>query len=590
MSKKKTHEQFVEEIKLKNKHFNDIELLSEYSGIKNKTKCRCKICNHEWSPIAGSLTQGYGCPKCGNKQVGQSKSKPLKDFLDELYKIRNDIEYVSGYNSMKSKSTFKCKKHNTLFTTTAEAVLKGVGCELCRKEIPKYNQLTKDKINESLSHLKIEMIGEYVNSKTPTEFKCQLCGKEFVSKYDLIRSWKLCGCKDCKNKDITYNASSRYYQHKKELLEKKIENLYNNKSKYVDILSYDEKCITVKCKCKICNKEYETSYDSLILGSNHNACASRISGFKQLTSKEKVIEKVKSYGNNIIIDFSNYNSSYSELKCICSVCGHKWKSTQRYLVSGRGCPICAQKRRDESKYKSLDDYDKLLKDMNLSVVSKYVNGTTPVILRCNICGEEFESTMFYISSTLIGCKKCTQENNRILKLNTFIDKLHKKNSTIKLVENFVDMSTTATFLCTNCNRKFKRTPHDLLKSCNCPNCTTGSKLEYYIKLYLDKHEISYDLHYSFDGLYGINGGLLSYDFYLPKHDILIEAQGKQHSEPVEYFGGEKQFKIQKEHDLRKREYAKKNGIKLIEIWYTDIKNIDNILDRKLYNFETKKAS
>ena len=62
------------------------------------------------------------------------------------------------------------------------------------------------------------------------------------------------------------------------------------------------------------------------------------------------------------------------------------------------------------------------------------------------------------------------------------------------------------------------------------------------------------------------------------------------NEPVEYFGGEKQFKIQKEHDLRKREYAKKNGIKLIEIWYTDIKNIDNILDRKLYNFETKKAS
>ena len=57
MSKKKTHEQFVEEIKLKNKHFNDIELLSEYCGIKNKIKCRCKICNHEWSPIAGSLTQ-----------------------------------------------------------------------------------------------------------------------------------------------------------------------------------------------------------------------------------------------------------------------------------------------------------------------------------------------------------------------------------------------------------------------------------------------------------------------------------------------------------------------------------------------------
>lgn len=229
--------------------------------------------------------------------------------------------------------------------------------------------------------------------------------------------------------------------------------------------------------------------------------------------------------------------------------------------------------------------------MNLSVVSEYVNATTPVTFKCNICGETFESTMTYISNTSIGCKNCTQEKNRILKFNSFIDRLHNKNSTIKLIGNFVDMSTTTIFLCTNCNRKFERTPHDLLKSCTCPNCTTNSKLEYYIKLYLDIHKISYKLHYSFDGLYGINGGLLSYDFYLPEYNLLIEAQGKQHIEPVAHFGGEERFVIQIEHDKRKREFAKMKNIELLEIFYNAMNNISSILDKQFnIDVDIKKVS
>ena len=60
---------------------------------------------------------------------------------------------------------------------------------------------------------------------------------------------------------------------------------------------------------------------------------------------------------------------------------------------------------------------------------------------------------------------------------------------------------------------------------------------------------------------------MSYDFYIEGTNILIEYHGKQHYKPIEYFGGEKQLKIQKEHDRRKREYAKKHGYKLVEISY-----------------------
>lgn len=123
--------------------------------------------------------------------------------------------------------------------------------------------------------------------------------------------------------------------------------------------------------------------------------------------------------------------------------------------------------------------------MNLTVVSDYVNATTPVTLKCKVCGNEFESTMTYISNTSIGCKVCSQEDYRVQKLNDFIEILSLKNQTIKLIGEYTDMSTPTTFLCSECNKTFERTPHDLLRSYTCPNCTTNSKLEYFIKLYLD---------------------------------------------------------------------------------------------------------
>ena len=90
-----------------------------------------------------------------------------------------------------------------------------------------------------------------------------------------------------------------------------------------------------------------------------------------------------------------------------------------------------------------------------------------------------------------------------------------------------------------------------------------------------------DYQKKFNNLFGINNGLLSYDFFLPKYNLLIEYQGEQHDRPIKYFGGEEQFKIQKEHDNRKRKYAMKNNMQLLEIWYYDFDNIENILNSYL---------
>ena len=123
------------------------------------------------------------------------------------------------------------------------------------------------------------------------------------------------------------------------------------------------------------------------------------------------------------------------------------------------------------------------------------------------------------------------------------------------------------------------------KGIGCPYLTTY-KGEEYIKQYLQRNNVSFDVQQKFSDLLGTSDGQLSYDFSIldEKHGyILIEYNGIQHYEAVDYFGGEEQFKKQKEHDKRKRDYAKKHGYKLITVKYTydTYESIAEYLDKEL---------
>lgn len=113
-------------------------------------------------------------------------------------------------------------------------------------------------------------------------------------------------------------------------------------------------------------------------------------------------------------------------------------------------------------------------------------------------------------------------------------------------------------------------------SCGC----IMSKGEYLISEYLINNNIEFNKQVKYKDLKGVGGLYLSYDFYIPKANMLIEFQGTYHDGKANWQSDE-EFEIQKEHDRRKRNYAKEHDIRLLEIWYYDMSRIDEILKSEL---------
>ena len=126
---------------------------------------------------------------------------------------------------------------------------------------------------------------------------------------------------------------------------------------------------------------------------------------------------------------------------------------------------------------------------------------------------------------------------------------------------------------------------DRTQGAGCPQLSQSSG-EQAINKYLHARKIPFKYEKSFKMLTGTGNRELSYDFAI-KHDtvgwILIEYQGMQHYKSIKLWGGDEQFERQKEHDKRKRKFAKEAGYVLIEVKYTysTYQSIEAFLDEKL---------
>jgi len=131
-----------------------------------------------------------------------------------------------------------------------------------------------------------------------------------------------------------------------------------------------------------------------------------------------------------------------------------------------------------------------------------------------------------------------------------------------------------------CNHKYSVTPYYFInRGQRCPKCNE-SKGEKEIDYILNKLQIIYKYQFRFkdcrDKL------PLPFDFAVLDDNgkvlFLIEYDGIQHYEAIEYFGGEKSLKETQKRDKIKDNYCLSKNIPLLRIPYWELNNIENILN------------
>lgn len=110
----------------------------------------------------------------------------------------------------------------------------------------------------------------------------------------------------------------------------------------------------------------------------------------------------------------------------------------------------------------------------------------------------------------------------------------------------------------------------------CTGAAHMSSGEYAIKGILEAMNIVFVQEMRFLDCRDIN--VLPFDFYIPLLTCAIEFDGKQHFEPVDYFGGQANFERVQRRDAIKNEYCAANGIRLLRIKYTDFERIQELIE------------
>lgn len=299
---------------------------------------------------------------------------------------------------------------------------------------------------------------------------------------------------------------------------------------------------------------------------------------------EKFLEKVRNANPNVEV-CGNYTIMKDHIATRCKICGYEWEPPAEKLTLGRGCPMCANAATSKRCRKSQDEFISEVHSRfpNIEVLSEYATYRGKVDCRCKIDGYTWKASVKSLLGGTAGCPKCAHIRHRTPE--EFVEDMGSVNSDIDILTDFKFAQEKVACRCKRDGFVWKATPCNLLNGKGCPVCSE-SKGEKAIRKWLDERGYDFESQKSFDGLVGVFGKPLSYDFYIPCENTLIEFQGRQHEIPVNFEGfgeayAKSRFETQVEHDKRKREFANASSINLLEIWYWDFKNISSILAEKL---------
>lgn len=399
--------------------------------------------------------------------------------------------------------------------------------------------------------------------------------------------------------------------------EKHKERVENRGDGYTYIGSYRTNEITIdgkkskshiRVKCPYCGKEYDVRLEGFNKGNKCNYCCNYYEKSLAYYIQQELKEPLNKYWDwkrNNLNPYLIYKGARKivYIKCIENNQHGSYKTTCDDFYLGYRCPYCSHA---SGKVHPMDSFGQwAIDNVDKDFMKKYWSpkntidpfeiapqGRNTIYILCQEYdyhndngGYKTTPLRFYYGNR---CSYCG--NHKVHPLDSFgylypeKAKYWSSNNDKSPFEVAPKSHKKYKFICEECGKEFERSLAKLNRADTvvfCRECNS-SQLEIKTKEILIKYNVEYKIQIEYEGLIGMGNGNLSYDFYLPSYNTLIECQGIQHEKfTMGLHKTKEDFKKQLEHDKRKRNYAKEHNINLLEIWYYDIDNIEEILTKEL---------
>lgn len=184
----------------------NIKILEPYKNMTTIMKCLCLKHNEPTNKSMKDILNGEGCKYCGAEKLSEQHfmtDEEVQRRINEKFDHIKVIKYLGIHNS---NSIWFCEKHKKEFKKTLSVMLReeneSAGCDECllerKREIYAYSLEEATELLHKI-HPQVDIIGDYINTTTPTLFRCNEHNHEFTSTWDYVVSRISCCNKSRKN-------------------------------------------------------------------------------------------------------------------------------------------------------------------------------------------------------------------------------------------------------------------------------------------------------------------------------------------------------------------------------------------------------
>ena len=419
----------------------------------------------------------------------------------------------------------------------------------------------------------------YVKNSEKVCIICKECEREFWQTPNQHMQGN--GCPYCRGKHV-WDKRGRITN---EEFIRRAREIHWDKYEY-DKVEYKNMKTKVLIYCKTCQKYFEQTPEHHLLQKNGCPYCQN----KNVTTEEFIRKARLVHGDAYDYSPTVYVLSNLPVKIRCKSCGKIFEQNPNEHLGGHGCWECGIKRQFEKLRSNTDEFIKKARAVHGDRYGydkvDYVDNHTPVLIYCDKHGYFKQTPQSHLAGK--GCKKCATESNvecQRLPQEEIIRRFREVHGD-RYGYDKVDYQGYDVPVVIHCDKHgdFLQSPNNHLHGKGCPMCK-NSMGEERVFVFLKKHDIEFIPQYRVPNeyLFCINK-TLHLDFYLPQFNIVIEFNGKQHYEEDTFFHRHENgrgFEHQQMRDNAVRAYCEEHKLRLIEIPYTEINNIEEILKKEL---------